>query len=335
MVRLGFLLFFFSFACQVFADGASSLMKAGGAYAQKNYSLVQQILVAVNQSELSDSEKVIYFKLAGLSNFDLGNASAAEDAFVQIIKIEPSYTLSRDQYSRDAIAAFEKAKSGYAQVYYQQGVKDYEAGNYTAAKSSFEKTLSIDSKHPMAGDFLQLSNEKAGTKSGGSSKASPDSKSNQDSKSSSKKSKKSKDGMASISDLSPKYLKMTELSIGEFVYLDRDYTVSRIPKSLRDLLLIRSANDDKKNPSFKVNFNLAGDATIYVAIDSRMFDMPKWLKSWSRTGQQIEVDRGQGRSSRYFDVYSKKFTAGNVMIGPNSTPNSTDTNVSMYFVLIK
>ena len=98
--------------------------------------------------------------------------------------------------------------------------------------------------------------------------------------------------------------------------------------------LLKPLNDDKGNRTYKVTFNLSEAATVYVAHDKRMSKKPLWLSVFKRTGERIEVDRPR-KSDRTFDVFSKKFQPGVVVLGPNLDPKSSDANVSMYFVLVK
>jgi len=73
---------------------------------------------------------------------------------------------------------------------------------------------------------------------------------------------------------------------------------------------IRTANDDKAETgeSFLV-FDINRAATVYVAYRHGS-DLPPWLSSWSKTGDQV---CGDGCS----DVYGKDFNAGTVTLGGN------------------
>ena len=99
------------------------------------------------------------------------------------------------------------------------------------------------------------------------------------------------------------------VSEGDKQFIDRAYTW----ESLGDyagMHYIRTANDDADatDESF-LSFDINTAAAIYVAYHHGN-DLPPWLSSWSRTGDQV---CGDGCS----DVYEKEFAAGTVTLGGN------------------
>ena len=96
---------------------------------------------------------------------------------------------------------------------------------------------------------------------------------------------------------------------GDKQFVDRDFTW----ESLGDyagMACIRTANDDDQatDESF-LSFDINTGATIYVAYRHGS-DLPPWLSSWSKTGNQV---CGDGCS----EVYEKDFGAGTVTLGGN------------------
>lgn len=118
-----------------------------------------------------------------------------------------------------------------------------------------------------------------------------------------------------------------QVGIGDPYYIDRDYTVSSMPDSAGEYLWIRTANDDKidRDEDF-LSFSTTLKSDIYVAYDSKIASLPKWLVGWEQDGGSIVDSRGA-----HFDLYKKTFEAGDVSLGGNC--GSLDDN--MYFVLLK
>jgi hypothetical protein len=123
----------------------------------------------------------------------------------------------------------------------------------------------------------------------------------------------------------------TNLQVGAVQYGDRGYTFSTLPASLLGAAWIRSANTSRSftgNPT--VTFTINQQATVYVALDSRLAK-PTWMDaSWTSTGLTLTNNEGAGSNS--FPLYAKTFAAGQVMLGPNDTGN---TGVNMYSVFVQ
>lgn len=110
-------------------------------------------------------------------------------------------------------------------------------------------------------------------------------------------------------------------------YVDRDYTVVDLPKALDGLTYIRPRNDDKwYKENDLLSFMLEGDATLYVAFDSRAGSLPSWLSSWER------IDMTIGTTDVSFNVYSKAFSKGKVTLGGNAVSPMSGAE-STYLVL--
>ena len=99
------------------------------------------------------------------------------------------------------------------------------------------------------------------------------------------------------------------VAVGHRQFIDRDYTFGSLGECA-GMTYIRTANNDgnASDESF-LSFDISGAATIYVAYRHGT-DLPPWLSSWSKTGDEV---CGDGCS----DVYQKDFAAGTVTLGGN------------------
>jgi len=120
--------------------------------------------------------------------------------------------------------------------------------------------------------------------------------------------------------------RVERLAVGDAYYIDREYTVAQLPKQLRDMLWLQTANDDKVDQSENfLRFQLDGAATVYVAYDAGIANVPTWLDDFDKTILQIVDSRGMA-----FDVYARDYKKGEVVLGGNE--GSSDDN--MYMLLI-
>ena len=138
---------------------------------------------------------------------------------------------------------------------------------------------------------------------------------------------------SSISGLHPTKYELSSLNIGNQYYIDRPlYTLTDIPPEYQGLSMIKTANDDKRNPDLHSDyfyFTMNKSADIYIAYDPRL-TIPSWMTTdnYINTGKTISVsDRYIG----HFDIYKRTVQPGvvnfyNLGIGPDS---------SMYFVFYK
>ncbi len=132
---------------------------------------------------------------------------------------------------------------------------------------------------------------------------------------------------AVVSSISRESYRCEYVTVGDRYYIDRDYTVASIPEVLEGLLWIKTANDDKTNrdPDF-LRVNLKWKSRVYIAYDSRIATLPKWLLSWKMEKKQIVDSRGNK-----FDILSKECDGGELVMGGNC--GTSDDN--MYFILIE
>jgi len=120
---------------------------------------------------------------------------------------------------------------------------------------------------------------------------------------------------------------MALFRLGGKSYVDRDYTLEQAPDYTEDCIHLMTANDDKLSTGDNfVNFQLRGNATLYVAYDKRISQLPGWLSDWQATGDQVVDSRSQ-----VFNIYTSETNEGSVELGGNQ--GSMDDN--MYLVFIK
>lgn len=130
-----------------------------------------------------------------------------------------------------------------------------------------------------------------------------------------------------ISSIAPSNYSQDYLHIGDYYYLDRDYTLESIPIDYQGLMWLRTRNDDKMLATNNfLSFAINTPATIYVGYDTGIAAVPAWLSSWTNTGDQILTS-----DDMPFSIYSKAFAEGSVTLGANYG----DSHSSMYIVLLR
>lgn len=137
-----------------------------------------------------------------------------------------------------------------------------------------------------------------------------------------------------IGHLNPSTYQQDVLQVGKTYYIDRSVALVDVPAALQGLSYIKTANNDKGNtsPSF-LSFTVDQPANIYVAYDSRVGSLPRWLiDNFVSTNYSIGVsDKGQ-----YLHLWSHTTAAGTVTLGGNSAAGfQTENSYSMYFVIVQ
>src|SRR3989338_5129825 len=133
-----------------------------------------------------------------------------------------------------------------------------------------------------------------------------------------------------ITNLQPNNYQLGTVGVNEKYYIDRDYVLTSVPLELDGLTMIKTANDDKKQPtaSTRITFDLNYDATIYILHDERA--PLAWLSSQGFGATNIPMSV----SDPYYlpRIFSKSFTAGKVELPGNGCLSETCSN---YVVIIK
>ncbi|SDA31282.1 Pectate lyase [Ruminococcus sp. YE71] len=100
---------------------------------------------------------------------------------------------------------------------------------------------------------------------------------------------------------------------GDKVFTDRDFTYYSVPDFLKGAELIQTNCDGKNVEGSQAVFTAAGNMTVYVALDSRVENIPNWLKDWQKTPMQMSAS-----NSVIFNVYSRCVRQGEtVTLGTN------------------
>jgi hypothetical protein len=120
---------------------------------------------------------------------------------------------------------------------------------------------------------------------------------------------------------------VAQVGVGDTYYIDRPYTVSSIPDSLKGLIWIKTAKEDNTNSDSEfLRISLTENTQIYLAVDPRMSPLPAWMSEWKAQKMQIVDSRGDK-----FNVLSKICNAGDAVLGGNG--GYPEDN--MYIVLLK
>jgi polygalacturonase len=122
----------------------------------------------------------------------------------------------------------------------------------------------------------------------------------------------------------------SNVQAGAQVYGDRTVPFTTVPVQVQGAPWIRTANASRTyTGSPLVSFTINADATVAVAVDTRVGRRPWMDPSWVDTGVQlVELD---GTTYRYLEVFEKPYAAGPVTLGPDGDTGGTG---NMYSVLV-
>ena len=137
----------------------------------------------------------------------------------------------------------------------------------------------------------------------------------------------------SLTNLSRNGYATDQLQVGKLLYTDRTYIfTSPIPRIVSNQIYIRTSNADKDTttPASFLSFDANQNVIVYIGIDQRITTIPTWLKSWTKSYEQLKTT-DLGSTPRI--LYSKIFPKGKVILGPNRDI-SMPKGVSMYTVVI-
>lgn len=137
-----------------------------------------------------------------------------------------------------------------------------------------------------------------------------------------------------ISNITPAASQVDLLNPGVYMYTDRSYVISQLPDTLKNMYVIKTANNDKSSTSESfMTMTLDQPADIYVAYDQRVTKPPNWLSNgFKQTGAYIV---SSDKSTR-FNLWHREASAGSVVLGGNSASGFTaNGSFSMYITLVK
>ena len=91
---------------------------------------------------------------------------------------------------------------------------------------------------------------------------------------------------------------------GLLLFGDRDFTVDSLPEILAGSEQIVTACDSKNTDSDLAKFTAKSDVTLYIALDTRVENVPAWMSGFTNTGVTFSCN------SADFAIYSKELAAG-------------------------
>ena len=125
------------------------------------------------------------------------------------------------------------------------------------------------------------------------------------------------------------------LRVGAPAYLEDSFTLDRMPAELSGLPALRlSASDRDCRDEHYLRLRITRRARIYVACDSGVLERPRWLRSWQRDRQRIEL-RDEWRSPRSLQLFSKVCPPGEHILGGNRARGHAGELPLNYLVIVK
>jgi putative heme-binding domain-containing protein len=126
----------------------------------------------------------------------------------------------------------------------------------------------------------------------------------------------------------------TGLAPGKKHYTDREYRILEVPDELAGLPFLRTANgDDRRLAERLMSFHSDSEVTVLVGVDARNPEPLKWMKVGQPDGYQ-ETGLRIVTSDPVFDVYERRFQAGEISLGANLN-HSNDSGRGNYIVVFK
>jgi PKD repeat protein len=121
---------------------------------------------------------------------------------------------------------------------------------------------------------------------------------------------------------------------GALYYIDRSYTVKELSANLDGMVLVRTANNDKRVKTEQhLTLRLGQTATLSVCYDKRADLVPDWLMdgTWVLTSESMSVTDKQASP---LQVYERTVAAGEVTLGGNLAAGAVGTK-SNYVVVVR
>ncbi len=116
-------------------------------------------------------------------------------------------------------------------------------------------------------------------------------------------------------------------------YMDRPYTLMRVPLPLSGLPAIRPADlDYEAHDEAHLRFVLERPAKVYVGYLSTATSLPRWLRAFTPEPMHLELEHPGGRY--YFPIYSRDFPAGPVSLGGNQAEGCNGPAFLNYLVAV-
>ncbi|MFC1672119.1 Ig-like domain-containing protein, partial [Planctomycetota bacterium] len=122
--------------------------------------------------------------------------------------------------------------------------------------------------------------------------------------------------------------------IGAFYYIDRSYSIVDLSPALDGVVLVRTANADKRvTTDSHLTLLIGQDAVVSVCYDNRATVLPSWLEdgSWTFTDEYIAVN---DKKASPLNVYEKTVPAGELTLGGNLAGGARGAK-SNYVVIVR
>lgn len=104
-----------------------------------------------------------------------------------------------------------------------------------------------------------------------------------------------------------------ELTDGSLIYGDRTFTAVNIPSEIKGAEYIKTACDSKNYTDTLGTFIAGTDIDVYIAMDSRVNQIPDWLGQWEKTSLSFTSSNDVA-----FELYKKSFKQGEIVtLGSN------------------
>lgn len=105
----------------------------------------------------------------------------------------------------------------------------------------------------------------------------------------------------------------TSAGKGSLIFGDRDFTITELPESLNNAEILMTACDAKNSNDDIATFTAGEDITLYIALDSRVENLPAWLSGYDKTSLVINTS-----NELIMEIYAKDVKAGEkVTLGSN------------------
>lgn len=135
---------------------AEQLASAIGAYSQADFVEAERILEEIDVEELTDPERVLRHKLLGAVKVAGKEVASGREEFLSLLELEPSFTLSRQDYSDDVVDVFESARAVLVQRYQEQGLSHYAGQRFAEAVQAFTRVLALDPNNTVAKELIPV-----------------------------------------------------------------------------------------------------------------------------------------------------------------------------------
>lgn len=135
---------------------------------------------------------------------------------------------------------------------------------------------------------------------------------------------KEDDLITQVSASTGKSYKVSKLSKGSQIYVDRSFQITSVPSYLQGASFVQTVMDDKKETDkFELVTFMKKAVVVYVAYDPRGSVLPAWLNGWHKTGDVIGTNDPKMKSLQvysklvdYWQVYPRPFIMGGNMASP-------------------